>query len=150
MLVMPLRSRAKSDRSASRPLILIIDDEVDLCRIMEIALKERGYQVQSRHDGRAGLRALAELRPALLLLDIKMPLLNGFELLVKMRKDSAVAGIPVIVLTSLSENEGLSDEEWARRMEVAGFISKPFDPERALDMVDRVLNGISIPGAPST
>ena len=120
-------------------MILIVDDEEDLCRIMEFSLVERGYAVRTVHDGLAGLEAARKLMPALILLDIKMPKMNGFQMLVKIREDPRTRAIPVVVMTSLNEGNGTTDEEWARRLEVSGFVSKPFDPDQAMAIIESVL-----------
>ena len=57
----------------------------------------------------------------------------------KIREDPRTRAIPVVVMTSLNEGNGTTDEEWARRLEVSGFVSKPFDPDQAMAIIESVL-----------
>lgn len=127
---------ATLDRSnGMKPLVCIVDDEPEICDILRIALETRDYRVISAHEGREGLAKILERKPDLVLLDVKMPGLNGYEILNRMRRDPEAAGIPVIILTSLTSGSPTSDAEWREKLDVADFVSKPFEP---LDLVGRV------------
>ena len=125
---------------ASRsPLILIIDDEPDLCELLRLALQPHGYAVAVAYDGLAGLDRAAALRPALIILDIQMPRMNGYQVLARMQQDPALAATPVIVITSLTGEGEMTDEEWTRRLSVKRLISKPFGPEVVVAAVREVV-----------
>lgn len=114
-----------------------------MCRLIRLALEPGGYQIVAEHDGKAGLEAIRARRPDLVLLDIKMPGLNGYQVLAALQSDdeAALRDTPVIVLTSMTDGDRADDEEWARRLGVAAFVSKPFDPERISELVNRMLGG---------
>ncbi|MSR77990.1 MAG: response regulator [Candidatus Omnitrophica bacterium] len=99
----------------STPKILLVDDDQDFAQLMEFDLKKRGYEVIKAFNGEEGLvRALAE-NPALIVLDIKMPKMDGYTFVRRLKKDSATKDIPLIVLTSyepmkdMFQMEGVSD-----------------------------------------
>jgi chemosensory pili system protein ChpA (sensor histidine kinase/response regulator) len=124
----------------ARPLVVMVDDEPDLCLLVTIALEHRGYDVATAYDGEAGLALIQQRRPAVVLLDIRMPKLNGCQVLARMQQDPTLAATPVIVMTSVSDEKQYSEEEWARRMGVACFLAKPFEPDTAADVVVRLLS----------
>ena len=127
-----------SDKGAVKRA-LVADDEPTLVRFAEILLKREGFEVRSVQDGADVLPVLAEFRPHLLVLDLLMPHLNGFEVLRQLRSDSDQRGLKVLVCSALGErdyilrafSEGADD-----------FISKPFEPEdfvlRALKLTQTV------------
>lgn len=123
----------------TEPLVAVIDDEVDLCHLLRVALDAQGYQVQTATDGQSGLELIRSCRPDLVLLDIKMPRINGFQVLARLQEDSGTSDIPVIVMTSLTAGEDPSQLEWARRLNVKAFIEKPFDPEQVVELVKKTL-----------
>ena len=112
-----------------RPLVAVVDDEPDLCALLRAALENRGYAVATAFDGEAGLALIRQRRPSLIVLDIKMPKINGYQVLAQIQQDAELARIPVFVITSLDEEKEFSEEEWAKRLNVARFVAKPFDPE---------------------
>src|SRR5207244_11056990 len=79
--------------------ILVIDDDLDICEIVKVNLEGVGYQVSLAHDGAAGLAAARALRPDLIILDVLMPELDGWQVLDELRKETSTADLPVIVLT---------------------------------------------------
>lgn len=121
------------------PLIAIIEDEQDLIHILKYSLEGAGYGVITAQDGETGLEMVRQRRPALILLDIKMPRMNGYQVLAQLHQDEALAPIPVIVMTSVANEEDISEEEWARRLDVAKFLAKPFPPEDIVKAVREVL-----------
>jgi CheY-like chemotaxis protein len=119
--------------------IVVVDDEPDICRLIQVALSMAGYEVVEAHDGEEGLRLIEKTRPALAILDIVMPKMNGYELLAKLRANPTTAAIKVIISTSVTEGSTEDDEEWARRMDVSGFLTKPYNPEAMIRLVDEIL-----------
>jgi DNA-binding response OmpR family regulator len=120
--------------------IVVVDDEPDIRQLLDIALTHHGYTVQLAKDGQEGLELIRRSKPDLAILDVKMPRLNGFELLVELRKDDATKSIPVIMLTSLTAGTGKSDEMWRNSLEINDFLSKPFDTKELLIRTDRILS----------
>ena len=139
MIRNPFRKKKESAPPAGPPLVAMIDDEQDLCRLVAIALEHHGYAVASAYDGEAGLALIRQRRPALVLLDIQMPRMNGYQVLTQMQHDPELARLPVIVMTSLDAQKEFSEEEWARRLGVARFLAKPFDPWELITMLRTLL-----------
>ena len=121
--------------AADRPLIAIIDDEEDLCEMLRLTLEPRGFGVAMAHDGEAGLELIRARRPDLVVLDIKMPRVTGYQVLAQMQQSEELSRIPVFVVTSLTEGEEPTDAEWALKLNVQQFLSKPFDSMQLADLV---------------
>jgi len=119
--------------------VLIIDDEAELREMLSIAFASQNYKIFTAKDGEEGLKLAASKKPDIIILDIKMPRLNGYEFLNQLRKTDKISAIPVVVLTSLTEETDKSDEEWARSLEVEDFASKPIEPFELLESVERIL-----------
>jgi CheY-like chemotaxis protein len=142
------KSKAR-DQSADQPLIVMVDDEPDPCKLMELALRPRGYAFAMAHDGRSGLELIRERQPALVLLDIRMPIMNGYQLLALLQQDPKFARIPVFVMTSMDSERQFSDEEWAGRLGIARYVSKPFDAEAVALLIDQTLRPPTTDADPS-
>jgi DNA-binding response OmpR family regulator len=85
--------------------ILLIDDELAFCEVIKENIELRGkYSVHISTNGKDGLRAARWLKPHLILLDIRMPRMNGLEVLERLKKDESTLGIPVIMLTALDDD----------------------------------------------
>ena len=116
--------------------ILIVDDEFGLAELLGELLRLRGFEVTLAINGQLGLASMAQQRPALVITDVMMPILNGLDMVRRMRATPELAHIPVIVMTAVPS--GITAEE--RRM-VQGVLTKPFDPAALYELVDRVLVG---------
>ncbi len=81
--------------------IAVIEDETSICEMYRMKLASVGYDVKVAHDGQEGLALLEEFRPDLILLDLKMPIMSGDEMLAKLRETDWGAGIRVIILTNI-------------------------------------------------
>jgi CheY-like chemotaxis protein len=124
--------------------ILIIDDDADVREVLRIALTSgRDYTVVEAADGEAGLEAMRTEKPQLVLCDLKMPKLNGYQFLVRISKEKDLRQTPVIVLTSLTADSNRTDEEWRQSLGVAGFITKPFQPMDIVGRVDTLLASLA-------
>ncbi len=95
------------DSARGRPRILLVDDSDLVHRHTVAILREAGYEVDEAWDGEAGWEALREQRPAVLLSDVEMPRLNGFELCRRVKRDPSTADIPVVICSSLGQAENL-------------------------------------------
>lgn len=104
--------------------LLIIDDDQGLCEVFDLFMTKQGFQVAAAADGALGLKKLPVWRPELIVLDLMMPNLNGFEFLHRLR-DTPFASVPVIVMTGFSDQ---ANEELVRREpNVVEFLRKPVD-----------------------
>lgn len=135
----PFRIRktlAKINRMpAMRPLVCVIDDDPEICDLLRISLETRNYGVLCARDGDEGLRLVLAEEPDLVLLDVKLPGINGYDLLQRIRQTPRLAHTLVVIMTSLTAGSPVSDQEWREKIGAADFVSKPFDP---LDLVGRI------------
>jgi DNA-binding response OmpR family regulator len=100
--------------------ILLIEDSRFMRRAIEIALVKAGYHVLGASDGEQGLRAARESAPDLILLDMMLPKVTGQDVLASLKRDPATAGIPVVVLTSLSQR----NETWVMEAGAITYLEK--------------------------
>lgn len=113
-------------------LVLIADDDADIVRFVEVNLRLEGYDVATARDGDQALDQVLRLAPDLVLLDVMMPLMDGYQVCTKMRADDRSAHIPVIMLTAKSLP---TDKVLGLSAGADDYIVKPFDP---LELVARV------------
>lgn len=112
--------------------VLIVDDEQNITISVEFLMKREGYQVSVANDGENGLEMIRELKPDLVLLDVMMPRMNGFEVCEAVRKDPDLAGVKIVMLTA----KGRSAEiEKGINLGADDYIPKPFSTR---DLVKRV------------
>ena len=116
--------------------ILIIDDDVGFRDLLRIHLSAAGYQVQVAEDGVTGGRALLAQTPDLIVSDVNMPFLDGFELLSLLRADPETASIPVILLSGRGDGDTMAK---AVELGAADFLTKPVTHEQLLDSVEACL-----------
>ncbi|MEO6015933.1 MAG: response regulator, partial [Polaromonas sp.] len=117
---------------AARPRILVIDDTDDI-RLFLVALLEDKYQVAAAASGAAGLQmALSDDRPEIILLDVMMPDMDGYQVMAKLGQDPRTADIPVIFLTALCSVE---EEQRGLDLGAADYITKPISPPIFLSRV---------------
>lgn len=105
------------------PYILIVDDDADFRIGLRAALEIKGYQVDEAAHGEEALAKLAEKAPLLVLLDLQMPVMNGREMLQRMRAAPELKDVPVVIIS------GFGFEWEAELMGAQGYIGKPFEPE---------------------
>jgi two-component system alkaline phosphatase synthesis response regulator PhoP len=113
-----------------RPKILLVDDDVDLVKVMGGALESKAYEVIVAYNGQEGLEKARKEKPDLVILDVLMPVADGFTFADQFRKDPSLAKIPVLALTSFSEALGQPFP-----FEVTEYIMKPIKPR---DLVAKV------------
>jgi len=119
--------------------ILVVDDEEDVCRMLKIALEKHGFVVETADNGQQALDQIERRRPDLVLLDLKMPRRNGYQLFAQLKSDERLHAIPIIVITALTQGSDREDEEWARRMGAEGFLTKPFDLDEMARRVEEMV-----------
>jgi len=116
--------------------ILAIEDDPSFRDLLQLHLHSAGHTVRTAADPEEGLRAVLDDPPDLILLDLELPYLSGFEVLEALRADEASRGIPVIIITGRSEGDTY---ERCRRIGFEAFASKPLKREDLLREVDKVL-----------
>lgn len=117
--------------------ILVVDDDETLANLLVNLLEMNDYEAEKSFSGKQALGMVDEEQPDLILLDIMMPELNGFDVLAKLRNNPATAEIPVVIVSVLSDDLYLL-EGWVR--DTDGYISKPFDPKHLIDTIKVVLS----------
>ncbi len=116
--------------------ILVAEDQVHIRSLVEYKLKNSGYTVVSVEDGAAALDKAREIHPNLIILDVMMPLMTGFEVLAALKDDDATKSIPVLLVTAQSkEHEVLKGLE----LGAEDYITKPFSPNELAARVKKVL-----------
>jgi DNA-binding response OmpR family regulator len=114
--------------------ILVVDDETDTVDFIRDTLKAEGFRVLVAHDGRQALEVLQRRTPDLVLLDLMLPELSGFEVLESLAKDARTSSIPVVVLTARG---GESDQQRGLALGARRYMSKPFDVRDLIAEVQR-------------
>ena len=120
----------------SKKKILIVEDEESLLKLESILLTSRGYEVKGVADGQAALDAVGAMKPDLVLLDIMLPEIDGFEVCRQIKSNEATRHIPVIMLTAKK-----SREDMARGEQVGAdwYITKPFKSAMVIETIQRFL-----------
>ncbi len=113
--------------SNSSPLILVVDDDLDSRTLLELALSFAGYTVRTASNGMEALTAARRELPRVILLDLSMPLMDGFAFRAEQLRDSTLATIPVICVSGRHDAA-----QAARSLRLAACIGKPFDLERVI------------------
>ncbi len=116
--------------------ILLADDEEDVKTIVEVFLQSKGFDVVTAFDGLSALDLVRTERPDLILLDVMMPVVNGFEVCTRLKSDPATRDIPIIMLSAMGQAESV-DRGLAAG--AADYMVKPFDPVQLLEMIQRHL-----------
>lgn len=118
--------------------LLVVDDEPALRRLLEFLLGRYGYQVTSVSDGKMALDYLATETPDLIILDVMMPVFDGFDVLSIIRGSETMSSIPVVLLTARAQ---LADIQKGLNMGADAYLAKPFDPEDLLSVVQSLIGG---------
>lgn len=109
--------------------VLVVDDEADLRFILRRCFDRAGYDVAEAGDGAAALRSVREVRPDLVVTDLVMPVMNGFELIQQLRADPVTAGIPIIVVSS----------NWLTATGADAAMTKPFNAKDVLTLAETLI-----------
>jgi two-component system cell cycle response regulator DivK len=116
--------------------ILVVEDTEDNRQILRDLLSIAGYDVIEALDGAEGIAKASEHKPDLILMDIQMPIIDGYEATRRIKADPALKLIPVIAVTSYALS---GDEERARSAGCDGYIAKPFSPRQLLATVNKII-----------
>lgn len=122
--------------TSSGTKVLIAEDDALIAELVQTHLAEKGYEVLHASEGEAALRLATSERPAIIVLDVMMPGLDGMEVLRRLHADEATKAIPVIMLTARRYQD---DVMAALKLGARDYLAKPFTPETLLARVERVL-----------
>ena len=120
--------------------ILVVDDDESLCELLRMHLASAGYEVSTAGDGISAGYLVLKNPPDLILSDVNMPHMDGFEFVAALKADSTLPYIPVIFLTSLDDGDHRGKELGA-----VGYLTKPVRADRLLEMVAKHVPGGAIP-----
>ena len=123
--------------SSNPKTILVVEDQDDLRRILHLALKSAGYRVLEANNGADGVALALSASPDLILMDIQLPVLDGYEAIRRIRAEDGMAGVPIIAVSSFAMK---GDEEKARTAGCDVYVSKPYSPMQLLGRVRNILD----------
>jgi DNA-binding response OmpR family regulator len=116
--------------------ILVVDDEAALVELLAVNLELEGFQVARAHDGEEGLSAAVSERPDVVLLDVRMPGIDGFEVCRRLKESPATKDIPVIMVSAYAQP---ADVERGFLLGAADYVKKPFDVTELVPRIRAVL-----------
>ena len=123
-------------RDQSGPVVLIVDDDERLREYVRANLELEGYSVREADSAEQGLAVLDEESPDLILLDVMMPKVDGWEMLRRVRERHGVEAIPVLMFSGKVDERSARD---AAERGASGFIGKPFDPQQLIEQAKQIL-----------
>jgi two-component system alkaline phosphatase synthesis response regulator PhoP len=116
--------------------ILVVDDEIYIVHILDFSLGMEGYEVITALDGEQALEKAQAQHPDLIVLDIMMPKLDGYETCKALKADPATRGIPVILLSAKGRN---MDQKIGFEVGADDYITKPFSPRKLVERINAIL-----------
>ncbi|MHB0912852.1 MAG: response regulator transcription factor [Armatimonadota bacterium] len=126
--------------------ILAVDDEKHIVRLVQVNLERQGYEVVTANDGKEALQKVEEEKPDLLVLDVMMPYMDGFEVLQTLRRNPETANIPVVMLTAKAQD---ADVFRGWQSGVDAYLTKPFNPMELISFVKRIFKALDDEGGSS-
>lgn len=118
--------------------VLVCDDERNIVRLIQVNLERAGYTVVTAYDGKDGLEKIRAEKPDMVVLDVMMPYMDGFEVLKNLRREPETADLPVIMLTAKAQDKDVFEGyHYGADM----YLTKPFNPQELLTFVKRLSQG---------
>jgi two-component system, OmpR family, response regulator VicR len=137
MVNLPERDRRKMNNTTVKHIVCI-EDEPEMIDLIQLILNRRGFEVLGAPGGKEGLEMVRKTLPDLVLLDLMMPDMDGWEVYQQMKADDSTRNIPVIVVTAKAQN--IDKVLGLHIAKVDDYIAKPFGPQELIDSVERVLS----------
>ena len=116
--------------------ILLVEDEANLVELLKFRLENNGYNVETATDGKEGLNKIRHLRPDLVLLDIMMPKMHGYDVCKLAKSNDRTKNIPIIMLTAHAQSKDMQE---AVKSGAEAFITKPFEPKELIEKIEKFL-----------
>lgn len=126
----------QEEKQDDLPTIMLIEDNIDMCRMLQLQLRSNKYNVFTAHDGEEGLKKIYQHHPDIIITDLMMPGMDGMELLRAVRQDFNISHIPVIVLTAKNTEE---DKLTSIKSGANAFITKPFSSSHLMARINQLL-----------
>jgi two-component system alkaline phosphatase synthesis response regulator PhoP/two-component system response regulator VicR len=118
--------------------VLVCDDERHIVRLIQVNLERQGFQVVTAFDGKEGLEKIRSEKPNLVVLDVMMPYMDGFEVLKALRREKDTEALPVIMLTAKAQDKDVFEGyHYGADM----YLTKPFNPMELVSFVKRIASG---------
>ncbi|MFN8138999.1 MAG: response regulator [Fimbriimonadales bacterium] len=118
--------------------VLVCDDERSIVRLIQVNLERQGWQVVTAYDGKEGLEKIKAEKPDVVVLDVMMPYMDGFEVLKTLRRDPEMQTLPVVMLTAKAQDKDVF-EGYHYGADV--YLTKPFNPMELVTFVKRIIQG---------
>lgn len=122
--------------------ILVVDDERHIVRLVQVTLERAGYEVGTAYDGRECLQKVTQEKPDLIVLDVMMPYMDGFEVLQNLKASADTDSIPVVMLTAKAQDQDIF-RGWQQGVE--WYQTKPFNPMELLTVIKRIFQSQEVP-----
>jgi two-component system alkaline phosphatase synthesis response regulator PhoP len=120
----------------SKGRILVVDDEVYILQILEFSLGAEGFEVITANNGELAVEKATQSQPDLIVLDIMMPVLDGYETCRRLKRQSETKNIPVILLTAKGRE---ADKKLGFDVGAVDYIIKPFSPNRLISRIEEII-----------
>jgi len=114
--------------------ILLVDDEIELVDLVQMRLEAEGYEVDIAHDGNGALDRIHLSPPDLIILDLMLPGVDGYQICSTLKQDEQYKNIPIIIFSAKTQEQ---DEQKAMNLGADGYLRKPFRPDELLAAVQR-------------
>lgn len=121
--------------------LLLADDSITIQKVVELILAEEGFEIKATNNGEEALNIIPSFKPDVILADIEMPKINGYQLCENIKQDPSMHGIPVILLAGAFEP---IDEDLAKQVEADDFIIKPFESQELISKINAALTVSSV------
>jgi twitching motility two-component system response regulator PilH len=137
------KGREQSDESdvpvstTTKARILVVDDSPTEIHIFKKILEKHGYEILVAKDGQEGVDIAKQALPDIILMDVVMPVLNGFQATRQLKNDESTAGIPVIMVTTKGQQ---TDKNWGMRQGATEYLVKPVAPADLLSKIKALIN----------
>jgi two-component system alkaline phosphatase synthesis response regulator PhoP len=121
--------------------ILLVDDDADFVEAIKLILESKSYDVVVSYDGKEGLKKVQTEEPNLIILDVMMPEMDGYEVCAKLKADPKYRQIPILLLTAVGESIPTTSytKEMGMRIEADDYIPKPVEPMEIVERVEKLL-----------
>jgi len=119
------------------PRILVVDDDPVILRLLQVNFRLEGYEVLTASRGDEALRVAKEQHPEVIVLDVMMPGIDGYEVCRQLKEDPDTAAAPVIFLSARAQD---ADRDRGYALGVVAYVTKPFDPGQLVDVVRRAMS----------